>query len=196
MASTRAKARAFRDMDHIGMTALEELGDLNDIIGGDNENRKPSQKGTDNVRKFAKQVKSVFKSGNGNGQKAEASPEPKVKDNVVPMTEKQAPVPESKNAGEEEKEAKPAETPPAQTKGSVKPNKGNGNGGNGKSKPAATPMPMMSEAQKSALYNLSRRRGISLEDIKTRSMDKYGVPVEQLTSENAGEFIRYLQAAS
>ena len=55
---------------------------------------------------------------------------------------------------------------------------------------------MMSEAQKSALYNLSRRRGISLEDIKTRSMDKYGVPVEQLTSENAGEFIRYLQAAS
>ena len=43
MASTRAKARAFRDMDNIGMTALEELGDLNDIIGGDNENRKPSQ---------------------------------------------------------------------------------------------------------------------------------------------------------
>ena len=28
MASTRAKARAFRDMDNIGMTALEELGDF------------------------------------------------------------------------------------------------------------------------------------------------------------------------
>jgi len=179
MASTRAKARAFRDMDNIGMTALEELGDLNDIIGGD-EGRKPSQKGTDNVRKFAKQVKSVFKSGNGDGQKAEASPEP--------------PVPEPKNADEETRDAKPAETKPVQTKGSVKPNKGNGNGGNGKSKAAEAPM--MSEAQKSALYNLSRRRGISLEDIKTRSMDKYGVPVEQLTSENAGEFIRYLQAAS
>ena len=110
------------------------------------------------------------------------------------MTEKQAPVPESKNADEEAKEAKPVETKPMPTKGSVKPNKGNGNGGNGKSKPAVSPM--MSEAQKSALYNLSRRRGISLEDIKTRSMDKYGVPVEQLTSENAGEFIRYLQAAS
>lgn len=197
MASTRAKARAFRDMDNIGMTALEELGDLNDIIG-ENENRKPSQKGTDNVRKFAKQVKSVFKSGNGDGQKAEASPEPQVKeqvkDNVVPMTEKQAPVPESKNADEETGEAKPVETKPAQTKGSIKPNKGNGNGGNGKSKPVEAPM--MSEAQKSALYNLSRRRGISLEDIKARSMDKYGVPVEQLTSESAGEFIRYLQAAS
>ena len=54
----------------------------------------------------------------------------------------------------------------------------------------------MSEAQKSALYNLSRRRGITLVDIEIRSMEKYGVPVEQLTSENAGEFIRYLQAAS
>ncbi len=192
MASTRAKARAFRDMDNIGMTALEELGDLNDIIGGDNENRKPSQKGNDNVRKFAKQVKSVFKSGNGDGKKTEASPEPQVKDNVVPMTEK-PPAAES-NTEEKEKDAKPVDTPPAQTKGSIKPNKGNSNGGNGKSKPAATPM--MSEAQKSALYNLSRRRGISLEDIKTRSMEKYGVPVEQLTSENAGEFIRYLQAAS
>jgi len=192
MASTRAKARAFRDMDNIGMTALEELGDLNDIIGGDNENRKPSQKGTDNVRKFAKQVKSVFKSGNGDGKKAEASPEPQVSDNVTQMPEKQS-APES-GITEKSKDAKPVDTPPAQTKGSIKPNKGNGNGGNGKSKPVATPM--MSEAQKSALYNLSRRRGISLEDIKTRSMDKYGVPVEQLTSENAGEFIRYLQAAS
>lgn len=187
MASTRAKARAFRDMDNIGMTALEELGDLNDIIG-ENEGRKPSQKGTDNVRKFAKQVKSVFKSGNGDGQKAETSPEPQVKDNVVPMPEKQA---ESKNADEEAKEAKPVETKPAQMKGSIKPNKGNGNG-----KSKAAEAPMMSEAQKSALYNLSRRRGISLEDIKARSMDKYGVPVEQLTSESAGEFIRYLQAAS
>jgi len=192
MASTRAKARAFRDMDNIGMTALEELGDLNDIIGGDNENRKPSQKGTDNVRKFAKQVKSVFKSGNGDGKKAEASPEPQVSDNVTQMPEKQS-APES-GITEKSKDAKPVDTPPAQTKGSIKPNKGNGNGGNGKSKSAEAPM--MSEAQKSALYNLSRRRGISLEDIKTRSMDKYGVPVEQLTSENAGEFIRYLQAAS
>ena len=189
MASTRAKARAFRDMDNIGMTALEELGDLNDIIGGDNENRKPSQKGTDNVRKFAKQVKSVFKSGNGDGQKVESAQDTQVKDNVVPMIEK--PSAAKSNTAEKEKEAKPVDTKPMQTKGSVKPNKGNGNG-----KSKAAEALMMSEAQKSALYNLSRRRGISLEDIKTRSMDKYGVPVEQLTSENAGEFIRYLQAAS
>jgi hypothetical protein len=54
----------------------------------------------------------------------------------------------------------------------------------------------MSEAQKSALYNLSRRRGLSLDEIEKRSKEKYGLPVEELTSENAGEFIRYLQQAS
>ncbi len=54
----------------------------------------------------------------------------------------------------------------------------------------------MSDAQKAALYNLSRRRGLSIEDIETRAQDKYGVPVEELSSENAGEFIRYLQQAS
>ncbi len=32
MASTRAKARALRDFTNIGMTCLEELGDLNEII--------------------------------------------------------------------------------------------------------------------------------------------------------------------
>jgi hypothetical protein len=186
MASTRAKARAFRDLDNIGMTALEELGDLNDIIGGD-ESRKTSQKGTDNVRKFARQVKSVFKPGNGDGQKTETSPEPQTKDNAVAI-QKQT---ESGNQAEETSPARPDGSKPAQAKGSVKPSKGNGSD---KSKPVVSPL--MSEAQKSALYNLSRRRGISMEDIEARSMDNYGVPVEQLTSENAGEFIRYLQAAS
>jgi hypothetical protein len=54
----------------------------------------------------------------------------------------------------------------------------------------------MSDAQKSALFNLSRRRGISVEDLEKRAQDKYSVPVEQLTSENAGEFIRYLQQSA
>lgn len=174
MSSTRAKARAFRDMDNIGMTALEELGDLNDILG-DNENRKASQKGNENVRKFSKQVKPVFKSGNGDGRKAESAPDEQAKDNVVHIPEKNI----------------QDETKPVKGRAASRSSIGNGNG-NSKSGES----PRMSEAQKSALYNLSRRRGITLVDIEIRSMEKYGVPVEQLTSENAGEFIRYLQAAS
>jgi len=36
MASTRSKARALRDLCNTGMTCVEELGDLNDVIGSDN----------------------------------------------------------------------------------------------------------------------------------------------------------------
>jgi len=165
MASTRAKARAFRDMDNIGMTSLEELGDLNEVIGND-DHKKFQQAPRNNVRKFQKQEKPVINTDNGDGQKVEAAENHR--------TVNQA----------ETSEAKP-ETAPAKT------NKGNGNG-NGKVKS----VPLMSDAQKAALYNLSRRRGFSIEDIETRAKDKYGVPVEELSSENAGEFIRYLQQAS
>ena len=161
MASTRSKARAFRDMDNIGITALEELGDFNEVIGAD-ENRKAPQVAKNNVRKFQKQVKPVINSNKEDGQKVEAAPA------------------KGTDVNEDKSEKAPAKN-----------NKSNGNG-NGKSKT----LPLMSEAQKSALYNLSRRRGLSLDEIETRSKEKYGLPVEELTSENAGEFIRYLQQAS
>jgi hypothetical protein len=73
MASTRAKARAFRDMDNIGMTALEELGDFNEIIRDDDNKKLPQTK--NNVRKFQKQVvKPVLNSNKDDGQKEEAAP--------------------------------------------------------------------------------------------------------------------------
>ena len=36
MASTRAKARALRDLTNVGITALEELADFSEVIGSDN----------------------------------------------------------------------------------------------------------------------------------------------------------------
>ena len=46
MAATRAKARALRDYTNIGMTCLEELGDLDDVIGNDSPNTAVSKKKT------------------------------------------------------------------------------------------------------------------------------------------------------
>ena len=158
MSSSRSKARALRDCVNIGMTALEELGDLNEVIGND-DNRK-AQAPKNNVRKFQKQVKPVSNSNKEDGQTVEAAP-----------------------VNELDASAAQPEKAPAKS------NKGNGNG---KSKV----IPLMSSAQYSALCNLSRRRGLSLEEIETRAKEKYGVAVEELTSENAGEFIRYLQQAS
>lgn len=148
--------------------SMTSLEELGDFneVIGAEENRKAPQVPKNNVRKFQKQVKPVI----NNDNKEDG--------------QKVEAAPVNKTGAEEEN---PVETAP------VKINKGNGNGnGNGKSKA----LPLMSEAQKSALYNLSRRRGLSLDEIEKRSQEKYGLPVEELTSENAGEFIRYLQQAS
>ena len=56
--------------------------------------------------------------------------------------------------------------------------------------------PSMSEAQKRAIYNLSRRRGISVEDLEAMSIETYNLSVENLTSKDASAFIRNLQQAA
>ena len=57
-------------------------------------------------------------------------------------------------------------------------------------------IPMMSEAQKSAIYNLSRRRGISVEELENMAQQTFTMPVESLSHENAVTFIRTLQQAA
>ncbi len=54
----------------------------------------------------------------------------------------------------------------------------------------------MSEAQKRAIYNLSRRRGISVEELGKMSLDTYGVELENLNSKDASTFIRQMQQAA
>ena len=143
------------------MTALEELGDLNEVIG----NNPSVPKKINNVKPFVKPEK-------------KAEPATVVNANTETQVESSASA--DANAATEVK--------PKKTK-AAKP--GNGNGGDKPEK-----VPLMSEAQKSAMFNLSRRRGFSVEDIETKVKEKYGVPVEDLTSVNAGEFIRVLQQAS
>ena len=76
-------------------------------------------------------------------------------------------------------------------------NKSAGGNGNGRSKTQASgKQPLRSEAQLRAIMNLSRRRGISVEDLEQMSVDAYGVSVENLTSKDASAFIRNLQQAA
>jgi hypothetical protein len=71
-----------------------------------------------------------------------------------------------------------------------------GNGGTGSNSQSAGSQPGMSEAQKRAIYNLSRRRGISAENLEQMSLETFGLEVENLTSKDASAFIRQLQQAA
>jgi predicted nucleic acid-binding Zn finger protein len=56
--------------------------------------------------------------------------------------------------------------------------------------------PVMSEAQRRAIFNLSRRRGISIEALNLAVQGDYGVTLEELSSADASVFIRNLQQAA
>ena len=56
--------------------------------------------------------------------------------------------------------------------------------------------PKVSEAQKRAIYNLSRRRGVSVQDLETMALDAYDCELENLNSKDASAFIRQLQQAA
>jgi hypothetical protein len=60
----------------------------------------------------------------------------------------------------------------------------------------ASTQPNMSEAQKRAIFNLSRRRGISVEELEKMATDAYGCELTDLNSKDASAFIRNLQQAA
>jgi hypothetical protein len=105
--------------------------------------------------------------------------ETKAKTDTKKKTQAKAePQPDNKASGKKPKDSKKSES-------KSETNTGNNSG-----------QPSMSEAQKRAIYNLSRRRGISVEDLEQMSVDAYNVSVENLTSKDASAFIRSLQQAA
>jgi hypothetical protein len=162
LASTRAIARSLRTFTNIGYTCLEELADLNDVIGsGSKTSSKPKAK-----KQASKKPK------------ATKSSQSKSKSSKLGSTAKTAPKDDQ------------IETDDAGNSDGNKPV-------NDRSKTkVAGKQPAMSEAQKRAIYNLSRRRGISVEDLEQMSVDAYGLSVENLSSKDASAFIRNLQQAA
>ncbi len=139
LASTRSIARALRAMTNIGMTCLEELDGLDDVIGKE----KPKAKSKTALKKVSPAKKAEKKT-------------------------------------EEPKQQAPAAT----------------NSGEQKPEPDAENLPAMSEAQRRAIANLSRRRGISLEDVENMADKLYAKKLDALTIPEASAFIRELQTAA
>jgi hypothetical protein len=153
LASTRAIARALRSFTNVGLTALEELADLNDILG--NGDQKPRTAAKKKAAPKAKASPSAKKSGPVKPGKPDNSDNSK---------------PKSNGAGEPKVKA------PEKSSEAIH--------------------PKMSEAQKRAIYNLSRRRGISVEELEQRAFETYGIELENMSSKDASSFIRELQQAA
>jgi hypothetical protein len=177
MASTRAIARALRSFTNIGMTCLEELADLSDLAGGgDNGNSKIRSK----PGKPAARIKPAVPEKGREPEKTPSPAAPKTEETKTQVPAESGPPSNNGNGNG----AGPKQKEPKQPKAS------NGNG----QKPAA--QPMMSEAQKRAIYNLSRRRGISVDELQKMALESYGVELEHLSSRDASTFIRSLQQAA
>ena len=149
------------------MTCLEELGDLDEVIGEEaSEQGKPKKTILRKALKPAEpQAAEGPKADKGNGSNG---------GNGSSL--------QTKAAGPKPEETKPAPKP--ESKPAPK----------AESKPENAPK--MSSAQKNAIYNLSRRRGISVEELEKMSQQNYGGAIESLTSTNASAFIRTLQQSA
>lgn len=157
MASTRAKARALRDFTNIGMTCLEELSDINEVVGEDNSI--PIEKSSKSKSERTRKPKSR-KSSDG------ATP-----DTLSPSGSKGVSTGNSK----------------IESENSTRPETGNG-GNNGGNK-----LPRMSNAQERAILNLSRRKGISEQELEKISLNTFNTHLKFLSVNDASAFIFQLQ---
>ena len=88
MAATRAKARAFRDMTNIGITCLEELGDVDQVIGGNNGSTPPTKSKTTTRKTTTANNNRKEKATNENPQKRKTTASTKNQKASDPQKEK------------------------------------------------------------------------------------------------------------
>lgn len=179
VAATRAKARALRDFTNIGMTCLEELGDLDDV--SDDDTGRSRNRGKRETRTEAVHAEMTTQAPpKQEQQKGGANSDDRRKEDhqAKKETGKEAEsAGKSSDAGatapgEREKNQKAPDTKTAE--GQVKP----------------------SEAQIKAIEKLAERRGINGEQLVKMFTDKYQKPYEQINSSEAKGFIRHLQQAA
>ena len=167
MASTRAKGRALRDMCNTGIACLEELSDFDDVIRSNGPKKTSATKTSEKADTKEPEAKAAPK------KKPPAKSQPKPKAVAGKKDESKSKDDKETKASSEPDNSTESETTGANEKG--------------------TDQPKMSLAQKRAVYNLSRRRGISVEELETMAIETYGVELENLSTTDASNFIRNLQ---
>jgi len=176
MASTRAKARALRDMTNVGMTALEELGDFNDVAEEDSgrtktrtrrDNKSEHQPTVSTHQAPPKQELQKGATDDGRNKKAESA-----KKEAAPASETAG---KAGNTG-----AKPVG---AQDKKIANP-------------PAAKAEAKPSEAQIKAIEKLAERRGINGQQLVTIFTDRFHKSYTEINADEAKRFITHLQQAA
>ncbi len=135
MSSTRSKSRVLRDLCNISMLAIEEVGDMNDVIGSS--------------------------------------------DNVVDI--------KSRKTAQSKKKTGSTKSAPGKNQSSKNKADDNGNGSD-KSK--------ISQAQEHAIRNLSKRRGLSDDELGKMSKEMFNSSVENLSTSDASSFIQSLQQSA
>jgi len=169
MASTRAKARVLRDFSNIGMTALEELGDFDDVIG-----KGTSGKGAVAKKETTKATVTDIAAQSKKSPVRKKAPSAPAKEVEKPVDDVKQPV-----------QAK-VETIPAQKKAPAKKAEEN----------VSEVRPQMSVAQKKAIANLAKRRGITEDELNDMTAESFNVTFEFMTPADASTLIRQLQQSA
>ncbi len=180
VAATRAKARALRDFTNIGMTCLEELGDLDEAMEDESGKsrtrpRREAKAETVNTEKKiqAPPKQEQPKGGSVTDDQRTKESQPAKKEPVKAPATSVKPSAAGVNAPVKKENDKKAADP---------------KGEEGKIKP--------SEAQIKAIEKLAERRGINGEQIVKMFKEKYQKPYEQINASEAQGFIRHLQQAA
>ena len=180
MSATRAKARALRDFSNIGMTCLEELGDLDQIIGGNQQSARAKAK----VEKPVEKPKPII----------QEIPEPEETQQPAPVTSNSKKETTKDDNIQKTNEAKTGKAANPKTKKEEAKPQQIKSGGN------VSPInrdAKISIAQKNAIMSLAKRRGIAEDELSSMVADTFNLSgIDYLTSTDASSFIRQLQQAA
>ncbi len=175
MASTRAKARCLRDLSNVGIACLEEISDFDEVIGENN-----NQSNVRQLRKRSNEKGANQTATHGNQQ--QTANQNNTPGNQPPPQHVAAP---PQTQPQQNQQANNQSTPSSTTA----PDTSDSSDGN-KSKPR------MSEAQNRAIASISRRRGLSTEQVDAMTIEMFGLELKHISANDASSLIRRLQQAA